>query len=45
MKEVKLNFIYHLAPYRNDIFDYHIDKLHQYLPKFNNKKIISKKAS
>tara|TARA_Y100000361_G_scaffold7959_1_gene6575 strand:- start:1400 stop:3025 length:1626 start_codon:yes stop_codon:yes gene_type:complete len=41
MKEVKLNFIYHLAPYRNDIFDYHIDKLHQYLPKFNNKKIIN----
>jgi len=41
MKKVKLNFIYHFAPYKNDIFEYHIDKLRQHLPKFNNKKVIN----
>ena len=43
MKKVKLNFIYHFAPYKNDIFEYHIDKLRQHLPKFNNKKVTSKR--
>lgn len=41
MGNTKLNFIFHFAPYKNDMFDYHIEKIHEHLPKFNNKKIIN----
>ena len=41
MEKVKLNFIYHFAPIKNDMFEYHIKKLHKYVPKFNNKRVVN----
>tara|TARA_Y100000592_G_scaffold14898_1_gene21621 strand:+ start:8275 stop:9891 length:1617 start_codon:yes stop_codon:yes gene_type:complete len=37
----KLNIIYHFCPIKNNMFDYHIDKLRKYIPKFNNKRVIN----
>ena len=37
----KLNIIYHFSPIKNNMFDYHINKLRKYIPKFNNKRIVN----
>ena len=37
----KLNIIYHFSPIKNNMFEYHISKLREYIPKFNNKRVVN----